>query len=67
MRTGAEARDFFVVGRVFAMLYSEAAGGTAQAQLNDDAYTLVRFNEVVHTNIRRFVVVEDKHGFVYAW
>ncbi|KAG9186218.1 hypothetical protein G6011_02774 [Alternaria panax] len=66
MRTGAEARDFFVVGRVFAMLYSEAAGGTAQAQPNDDAYTIVRFNERVHTNIRRFVVVGDRHGFVYA-
>ena len=67
MRTGGEARDFFVVGRVFAMLYSEAAGGTAQPQPYDDAYTVVRFNERVHTNIRRFVVLEDNHGFVYAW
>ncbi|CAN9198556.1 unnamed protein product [Alternaria alternata] len=66
MRTGGEARDFFVVGRVFAMLYSEAAGGTAQPQPYNDAYTVVRFNERVHTNIRRFVVLEDKHGFVYA-
>lgn len=48
------------------MLYTEAAGGY-QAQPLDDAYTTVRFNERVHTNIRRFVVVEDKHGFVYAW
>jgi hypothetical protein len=65
MRTGTEARNFFVVGKVFAMLYTEAAGGY-QAQLLNDAYTTVRFNERVHTNIRRFVVVEDKHGFVYA-
>jgi len=67
MRTGTEARDFFVFGRVFAMLYSEAAGGTSRAQPNDEAYTVVRYNERVHTNIRRFVVLQDNHGFVYAW
>ena len=49
------------------MLYRETAGETISAGPNDDAYTVVRFNERVHTNIRRFVVVEDKHGFVYAW
>lgn len=67
MRTGSEARDFFVVGRVFAMLYSEAASGTSRAQPWDDAYTVVRFREKVYTNIRRFVVLEVMRGFVYAW
>jgi hypothetical protein len=67
MRTGAEAVSFFVLGRVFAMLYSETAGGTSHPQLSDQAYTVVRFNERVHTNIRRFVVLQDNHGFVYAW
>ncbi|CAN9477597.1 unnamed protein product [Alternaria alternata] len=33
---------------------------------SDQAYTVVRFNERVHTNIRRFVVLQDNHGFVYA-
>jgi hypothetical protein len=28
MRTGAEAQSFFVVGKVFAMLYTETAGDT---------------------------------------
>jgi hypothetical protein len=49
------------------MLYSETPGETMSCRPFDDAYTVVRFNERVHTNIRRFVVVEDKHGFVYAW
>ena len=67
MRTAAEAYDFFVVGKVFVMLYSEAASETSQANLYDDAYTLVRFGERVYTNIRRFVVLEVGNGFVKAW
>jgi hypothetical protein len=67
MRTGYEARQFFVVGKVFAMLYTEAASGMATVRPNDDAYTVVRFNETVHTNIRRFIVVEVRRGFVKAW
>jgi hypothetical protein len=67
MRTGSEAHDFFVLGRVFAMLYTEAASGTSRPRLNDDAYTVVRFNGMVHTNIRRFVVVQVRRGFVKAW
>jgi hypothetical protein len=67
MRTGTEAFEFFVVGKVFAMLYSEAAGETAQANPNDDAYTVVRFHGRVYTNIRRFVVLEVREGFVKAW
>jgi hypothetical protein len=48
------------------MLYNEAAGGEA-ARDSDDAYTVVRFGETAPTNIRRFVVVEVKRGFVRAW
>ncbi|KAI2475428.1 hypothetical protein Ptr902_13114 [Pyrenophora tritici-repentis] len=66
MRSGSDARRFFVEGRVFAMLYSEAAGQTARPDPGDGAFTVVRFGESVHTNIRRFVVVEIKRGFVYA-
>jgi hypothetical protein len=67
MRTGAEAHDFFVVGRVFAMLYTEAASETYMPHPNDDAYTVVRFNGRAHTNIRRFIVVQVRRGFVKAW
>ena len=53
--------------QAFSMLYSEAAGSTASYNDNDDAYTIVRFGEMVHSAIRRFIVVEVKRGFVYAW
>ncbi|CAE6996772.1 hypothetical protein P3342_000443 [Pyrenophora teres f. teres] len=66
MRSGSDARRFFVEGRVFAMLYSQAASQTARPDPGDGAFTVVRFGESVHTNIRRFVVVEVKRGFVYA-
>jgi hypothetical protein len=67
VRRGADARRFFTVGRVFAMLYTEPAGSTSNANVNDEAYSTIRFNEVVYSNIRRFVVVEVRQGFVYAW
>ncbi|KAF2996447.1 hypothetical protein E8E13_003810 [Curvularia kusanoi] len=66
MRTGAEARQFFKKGRVFAMLYSEPAGETARFDPHNDAYTTVRFGEAVFTQIRRFVIVSVRRGFVYA-
>ncbi|KAH7343107.1 hypothetical protein BKA66DRAFT_577117 [Pyrenochaeta sp. MPI-SDFR-AT-0127] len=44
IRTGHEARDFFVIGRVFSMLYSEAALETAQSgSADNDAFTVVKF------------------------
>jgi hypothetical protein len=67
MRTGSELQTFFVVGRVFAMLYTEAAGGSSTVRPNDEAYTVVRLGGTAHTNIRRFIVVEKRRGFVYAW
>lgn len=67
MRTGIQARDFFRLGRVFAMLYSETASATARIVDDDDAFTVVRLGEHVHTQIRRFVVVKVKRNFVYAW
>ena len=66
MRTGQEAREFFKVGKVFAMLYTETASDTVQHP-NDEAYTVVRFGQSAHTNIRRFVVIDVRRGFVNAW
>ncbi|KAF1832453.1 hypothetical protein BDW02DRAFT_425060 [Decorospora gaudefroyi] len=66
VRTGNDARRFFIVGRVFAMLYSDAVGNTASINGNDDAYSAIRFGEQVYSNIRRFVVVKVCQGFVYA-
>lgn len=67
MRTGQEASRFFVEGRIFSMLYVENAAETSQYNMNDDAYTVVRFGQVAHSTIRRFVVVEVRKGFVNAW
>ena len=67
MRTGQEASQFFVEGRVFAMLYIENASETSQHNEDNDAYTVVRFNQTAHSTIRRFVVVDVKRGFVSAW
>lgn len=67
MRTGAQARSFFVVGRVFAMLYTEAAGGNSMIPPDDDAFTVVRYGGQAYTQIRRFVVVSVRRNFVHAW
>lgn len=50
------------------MLYSEAASETmAKAGSDNDAVTVIKFGEYVYSQIRRFVVVEVKRHFVYAW
>jgi hypothetical protein len=67
MRTGTEARGFFVLGRVFAMLYTEPVGQNAKRNGNNDNFTTVRFGEEVFTQIRRFVVVSVRRNFVHAW
>ncbi|OAL51759.1 hypothetical protein IQ07DRAFT_506185 [Pyrenochaeta sp. DS3sAY3a] len=66
MRNGLEARRFFVVGKVFSMLHSEPAGGQSAFDEFDEAYSFVRFGEMVYSTIRRFIVVEVRQGFVYA-
>jgi hypothetical protein len=66
MRTGSEARQFFKIGRVFAMLYTEPASGASRHN-NNDAYTTVRFGAEAFTQIRRFVVVSVRRNFVHAW
>ncbi|KAH9861395.1 hypothetical protein J1614_011141 [Plenodomus biglobosus] len=66
MRTGQDASRFFVIGRVFAMLYIENAAETSSQNANEAAYTVVRFGGVAYSTIRRFVVVAVKRGFVQA-
>lgn len=64
MRNG----KFFKVGRVFATLYTEAAGAQANhSERNDDTFTQVKFGQLAYSTIRRFIVVNIQHGFVYAW
>jgi hypothetical protein len=67
MRSGVDARKFFVVGQVFAMFYPEAALSQAANHDNDEAYSMARFAETEYSQIRRFIVVKVCHGFFYAW
>ena len=46
------------------MLHVQAA--SAQA-INNDSITVVRYGEHAFSQIRRFVIVEVRRGFVYAW
>ncbi|KAH7356000.1 hypothetical protein BKA66DRAFT_574897 [Pyrenochaeta sp. MPI-SDFR-AT-0127] len=56
--------SYFEVGRVFAVLFTESAGDTVTDY--NDALSIVRFSEVVHSQIRRFVVVSHKKSFCFA-
>ncbi|KAF5852731.1 hypothetical protein GGP41_008126 [Bipolaris sorokiniana] len=56
--------SFFTVGKVFSVLFSEAAGSTATAYNN--SISIVRYGEYVHSQIRRFIVVGPRHGFCFA-
>jgi len=56
---------FFKQGKMFALLYSEALGNNAQLLDNANVST-VRYGQYVYSQIRRFVVVQEKRGFCYA-
>jgi len=47
------------------MLHIQAA--SAQALQTQDNITVVKFGEHAFSQIRRFIIVEVRRGFVYAW
>jgi len=47
------------------MLHIQAA--SAHALQTSDSITIVRYGEHAFSQIRRFVIVEVRRGFVYAW
>lgn len=50
------------------MLYTEASSEIAgRSTAEDESFTVVKFGQNVYSQIRRFVVVSVKRGFVYAW
>ncbi|KAF1971093.1 hypothetical protein BU23DRAFT_472056 [Bimuria novae-zelandiae CBS 107.79] len=65
MRTGAEIYQFFRLGKVFAMLHIQAASLNALQSMSDNI-TVVKYGEHAFSQIRRFIVVEVRRGFVYA-
>ncbi|KAF7455399.1 hypothetical protein PtrSN002B_011703 [Pyrenophora tritici-repentis] len=63
------SRDFFIEGRVFAVIMNETAGDTSRPLDYNTSRSLnkVRFNNNwVYTNTRRFIVVRKKREFCYA-
>ncbi|KAI4945164.1 hypothetical protein J4E91_008141 [Alternaria rosae] len=65
---------FFIEGRVFSVLFSEAAGANAVNALKNintvtdynSAISMVKYREYVHTQVRRFIVVKRKKEFCFA-
>ena len=67
MRSADEVPEFFEVGKVFAMLYTEPASDTSVQHPDDEAHTVIVFGGTIRTHIRHFVVVQVRQGFVKAW
>ncbi|KAF1941207.1 hypothetical protein EJ02DRAFT_455406 [Clathrospora elynae] len=57
-------KDFFEDGKVFSVLFTEAAGQTVTSY--NDAFSVVKFGEKVHTQVRRFIAVRQKREFCFA-
>lgn len=72
-RKRPDAKKFFVVGRVFAMLWHEGVGDKKGGHISQverfkvERYNRKRgkYNEEVFSHIRRMVVVRNRHG--YCW
>lgn len=56
---------FFRKGKMFAILFSEPLGNDTQ-QLDNANVSTVIYNQHVYSQIRRFVVVQERRGFCYA-
>jgi hypothetical protein len=67
-----DAKKFFVIGRVFAMLFHEGAGDVKGGHFSQAVRFNVgwdknrgKYNQEVYCHIRRMVVVRERHG--YCW
>lgn len=56
---------FFKKGKMFAILFSEPLGNDTQ-QLDNANVSTVMYGQHVYSQIRRFVVVQERRGFCYA-
>ncbi|KAG9186223.1 hypothetical protein G6011_02779 [Alternaria panax] len=67
-------RDYFIEGRMFAILFIEAAGTNAVnrvANYNGNVFhlshlTRVTYGELAHAQVRRFIVVKRRREYCYA-
>jgi hypothetical protein len=67
-----DAKRFFAIGRVFAMLFHEGVGDAKGGHLSQAVQFKVgwdknkgKYNQDVYSHIRRMVVVRERHG--YCW
>jgi hypothetical protein len=60
------AVQFFVIGRVFAVLWHEPAGDSQNDRFSEAFPHPGRFNEPIISHIRRMVVVKQHHGSCWA-
>ncbi|KAF2839894.1 hypothetical protein M501DRAFT_1003381 [Patellaria atrata CBS 101060] len=51
---------------MFACLFTEGMGATANPDLSNPNVSVVRYGEYAYTDIRRFVVVQERRGFCLA-
>lgn len=65
-------RDFYSIGRVFALVMNEPAGANANPRnstryMTSTSFTVAKYQEnVVFTSVRRFVVVQQRRNFCFA-
>lgn len=61
-----DAKKFFVVGRLFAMLWHENAGESFRSGSSDLSMPVAgvaKYGEMIYSHIRRFAVVRERHGY----
>ncbi|ORY18201.1 hypothetical protein BCR34DRAFT_554387 [Clohesyomyces aquaticus] len=59
-------RKFFVVGKMFSVLFPEPTGGPPTRYNDSASFATVRFGEQVHAQIRRFIIVQCRKEYCYA-
>lgn len=60
------AARFFILGRVFALLWHQAAGESGNDRFSEDLSHSGRFDERIISHIRRMVVIREGHGKCWA-
>lgn len=72
MRTGPQAKKFFVRGRVFGIVWHENAGAANESPVTRKldkpfhTYTMTENNVCIFSHIRRFVIVKERQGYCWA-
>ena len=59
-------KSFFSPGRMFAIILNENAGSTAATDYNSSISEVRYQGNLVHTSVRRFIVVRQKREFCFA-